>query len=213
MRDTWTTNEVSIPARRLAWLTARIGIAAVCIWTTMHAGTALVVTREALPPDAIIMLASHEWERLPAAAALARQFPASVVLLTVPRVVTTLNCYRCGERVDWLEREGVPKSRIRVLPYHVVNTHDEALAALDYATSCPVRRLAVVTSPYHTRRALATFQTVLAGTPVNVGVMPATGTSPAEPGRWWWHRYDRHYVAYEWAAILSYRVKFGVPMS
>jgi hypothetical protein len=49
------------------------------------------------------MLASHEWERLPAAAALARRYPDALVLITVPRVVNEYNCHRCDERVDWFE--------------------------------------------------------------------------------------------------------------
>ena len=47
-----------------------------------HAGSALVVSEPLASPDAIVSLASHEWERLPAAAALARQYPEALVVLT-----------------------------------------------------------------------------------------------------------------------------------
>ena len=72
----------------------------------------------------------------------------------------------------------------------------------------------VVTSPYHTRRSLATFRQVFAGTPITIGVVPAEATSPARPDWWWWAApYDRAYVGYEWAAITYYWFKYGVPIA
>src|SRR5689334_21128638 len=96
-------------------------------------GTALVVERDVASPDAIVMLASHEWERLPSAAALARQHPSATVLLTVPTVIGPFNCYRCPDRPAWLEKEGVAGRRIHVLAQTAANTHEEALAARAYA--------------------------------------------------------------------------------
>lgn len=176
----------------------------------MHAGTALIVERHVGQPDAIIMLASHEWERLPAAAALARRHRHAVVLLTVPIVVTEYNCHLCGERVEWLAQEGVDPGRVRVLR-GAMTTHGEAMAALRQARLEPFDRLVVVTSPYHTRRALATFSKVFENTGIAIGVTPA---SPAQgrPRRWWLDPYDRHYVRYEWAALLTYRMKYGVAL-
>jgi uncharacterized SAM-binding protein YcdF (DUF218 family) len=183
------------------------------LWLAVdRAGATLVVSRDVGPPDAIVMLASHEWERLPAAAALARRYRDAVVLLTVPLQINEYNCNRCGERVTWLGAEGVPEARVRVLRRHVQNTHDEAIATLEYEHDHPFRSLVVVTTPYHSRRALATFEHVFAGTPVAVGVFPASATSQAVPGHWLWHKFDRAYVAYEWAAILDYRVRYGVPL-
>jgi uncharacterized SAM-binding protein YcdF (DUF218 family) len=187
-------------------------VLALGIWMLVHAGAALVVFVPAEPPDAILPLASHEWERLPKAAALAQQFPASVVLLTMPAVVTEANCHRCGDRSGWLIGQGLRAERVTVLPDRGAGTHDEAEAARNYAERHGVRRLAIVTSPYHARRALATFQTVFAGLGTELGVYPACGDSPARPDRWWAQPYDRAYVAYEWTAILYYRVKFRVPL-
>lgn len=187
-----------------------IGTAAL-LWPLSQAGTALIVTRDVGQPDAIVMLASHEWERLPAAAALARQHPDAVVLLTVPRVATIYNCHRCGERVGWLDDEGVDPARVRLVRTVESSTHGEALAAREHARREPLARLVVVTSPYHTRRALATFSAIFAGTGVDVGVMPAA-PAQGQPRRWWLDPYDRWYVRYEWAAILSYRLRRGIPL-
>ena len=186
-------------------------MAAAVLWPVAHAGTALIVATEAGPPDAIIMLASHEWERLPAAAALARQHPGAIVLLTTPPIITVLNCHRCSERVDWFEAEGIERRRIRLLRGRAGSTYGEALAAKAHVAREPFTRLTIVTSPYHTRRALATFRTVFGDTGIRISVLPA---SPAAgtPTRWWTDPYDRWYVSYEWAAILNYRYHYGVPL-
>lgn len=201
------TRVVSRRSFRRATMVLALALAGIGV--LRHAGTSLVVARDVGPPDAVVMLASHEWERLPAAAALARLYPSSVVLLTVPRVVTRFNCHLCGERVAWLEREGVAASRIIVLPDGVTNTYDEARATRHYLAGHPLRAVLVVTSPYHTRRALHVFEHVLGSTGAAVGVVPATGAA-GDPARWWMRKYDRWYVAYEWAALLEYRVKYGV---
>ena len=68
-----------------------------------------------------------------------------------------------------------------------------------------------MTSPYHTRRALETFETVFQGTGLQIGVVPAAG-GRADPAKWWRSSYDRHYVLYEWAASIKARVEHGIPM-
>ncbi len=192
----------------LRLLLAGIPATAVLAWPAAKAGDGLIVERAIASPDAIIMLASHEWERLPAAAALARRHPAAIVMITIPLVVTTYTCHRCGERIDWLAAEGVPEWRVRALR-GASNTHGEALAALRYSRHEKFARLAVVTSPYHTRRSLATFTKVFEGSGIEVGVVPAS-PAQARPDRWWLTPYDRNYVRYEWAALFHYRVKYGV---
>ena len=199
-------------ARRRWWGAAAALLLIVAVsWPLRHAGTALVVSRDVGAPDAIVMLASHEWERLPAAAAEAHRYPNARVLLTVPVTITPYNCYRCDERVEWLRAEGVAPSRVIVLPKHASNTYGEATAARAWAIASGIRRLLIVTSPYHTRRALATFTQVFGAGPVCVGVVPAAGAR-GDPAAWWWSSYDRYYVAYEWAAILKYRLVYGVPV-
>lgn len=185
-------------------------LAAAAIGPLRHAGHALIVNRVVSSPEVIVMLASHEWERLPAVAALARQHPNASVLITEPATVNQYNCHRCGERVAWFQAEGVAPSRVTVLR-RIVNTQHEATAVLEYWRGHPFNRLLVVTSPYHTRRALATFARAFDAEDVQVGVVPAAG-GRAQPDRWWLDPYDRFYVRYEWAAILKYRLIYGVPM-
>jgi uncharacterized SAM-binding protein YcdF (DUF218 family) len=175
------------------------------------AGQALIVSAAVERPDIILSLASHEWERLPAAASLARTHPGARVVLSVPLSVNQWNCHRCNERVPWLVRLGVARDRIDFLPRRVYRTLDEAVAARAYMRQHGLTRLLVVTSPYHTRRTWLTFRKVFDGAGMQIGVFPAVHTSAARPGRWWMYTYDRQYVPYEWAAILFYWWKFGVP--
>jgi uncharacterized SAM-binding protein YcdF (DUF218 family) len=177
-----------------------------------RAGRALVVSKPIVAPNAIVSLASHEWERLPATVALAKRWPASLVVLTLPEAVTAFNCHDCANRTHRLALAGVPASRVRVVQLREGGTYGEALAVRRLAASDRLQRVLVVTSPYHTRRALATFEAVLSSTGVQVGVEPASSTSPAEPARWWREPYDRAYVRYEWAALLYYRVRYGVSL-
>lgn len=182
---------------------------AVLLALVASAGSVLIVRRDVSAPDAFITLASHEWERIPAVARLARQQPQAKVLLTNPVQPSIANCHLCPDRARWLVSLGVAADRIVVLPRRVNNTHDEALAVAEYRNAHPVRQLMVVTSPYHARRALAVFQAVL-GADVRIGVHPALEQSPARPARWWSASYDRAYVAYEWVALAWYRVRYGI---
>jgi len=195
---------------RFAVMAALVGIV-LAGFVVRYAGATLVVTRHVDEPDAIVVLASHEWERLPVAAELARRYPAAHVLLTQPVHVTEHNCHECGERVGWLNAAGVARDRVTVLSQRVTNTYDEARAATAFVHQHAIDRVVIVTSPYHGRRAVATFDHVFKSAGVPAGIGLATSLSSADPARWWRRRYDRDYVAYEWAGIVYYAIRFGVP--
>ena len=97
-----------------------------------------------------------------------------------------------------------------MLPIRLWGTFGEAATALEFARREHIGSLLVVTSPYHTRRSFATFQTVFRGSGVTIGIEPATATSQARPDAWWRFPYDRWYVSYEWAAIAYYLVDHRV---
>jgi uncharacterized SAM-binding protein YcdF (DUF218 family) len=176
----------------------------------LHLGTALVADAPLRSPGAIVSLASHEWERLPAAAILALENPDASVILTEPEEVTPYNCHECATRVRRLASLGIDSARVHVVRLDLPGTYGEAMAVRAFVRAHGIARLNVVTSPYHTRRALATFRAALASSGTQVGVVPAYAASPAVPARWWTAPYDRSYVAYEWAATLYYAVKYRV---
>lgn len=189
---------------------AGVVVAAPVAWVAPEAGTRLVVNRPVESPDAIVSLSSHEWDRLPETIRLARLHPGARILLTLPADVNEYNCHDCGGRVALLVRGGIDRGRIHVLPIKSSGTYGEAEVVREFIRAQPVERLLIVTSPYHTRRALATFQTLLAGTGVQIGIISANATSSAHPDAWWWTSFDRWYVRYEWVAIVYYEVRHGV---
>jgi uncharacterized SAM-binding protein YcdF (DUF218 family) len=192
-------------------LSVAAGVTVVLIVLVLrYAGGLLVVSKPIDRPDAIVVLASHEWERLPVAAELARQYPSVPLMLTLPADVTEHNCYECSERLNWLSRAGVDRHRVVVLPHTVTNTYDEANASAAFVHAQGIRRLVVVTSPYHGRRALATFRHRFREARIDTNVTLASPMSHISPDRWWLRRYDRDYVAYEWAGIVYYALRFGV---
>lgn len=202
------------PSRRRhgVWIVAASLVLAAAVWLASEAGTALVVRQPVGSPDAILTLASHEWERLPQTARFAREHPHAIVVLTDPPVITEANCHDCRGRNGALQRMGVDETRIHHVPIVAPGTHGEAAAARAFATAHGIRRLLIVTSPYHTRRSLSTFAEVFRGSGIELGVEAADVSPPIRPGHWWWAPYDRAYVAYEWAAVGFYWWKHGVPM-
>jgi uncharacterized SAM-binding protein YcdF (DUF218 family) len=173
-------------------------------------GPLLAVERPLAAPDAIVVLGSHEWERLPAAAFHARAFPGAVVVLTQPIAPTQYNCYDCATRVETLGDLGVAPARVRILPRPVGTTWDEAQALREAVAQHGWRRVLIVTTSYHARRALATVSSVLAELPVDVGVVTAGPWSTLDPAGWWRRTDDRSYVCYEWLALAKYAVVHGV---
>jgi uncharacterized SAM-binding protein YcdF (DUF218 family) len=190
-------------------LVLALGLLLVLALGACNAGSLLVVRHPLERPDAIISLASHEWERLPRTANLALANPAALVVLTIPQPATVENCYDCNGRLARLQHLGIPSDRVRTILLTSPGTYGEALATLALVTRTPIRRLLIVTTPYHTRRSLATFRSVLAASGVEVGVEPAD-SNLAQPGRWWATPYDREYVSYEWAALVYYALRYQI---
>lgn len=192
--------------RFLAWaLVVWCGV----VWVA-GAGWWLVVDDVVSEPDAILVLASHEFERLPRAWQLAVRHPRAVVLLSTPAAPTPYNCQACGHRVGWLVGWGIPSDRIHVMETPVRNSYQELDAAVGLARGRGWTSLQVVTSTYHTRRVAGLVRHVLHRAPgVRVGV---TGGAfhPVGPGTWWSRRYDRRYVVYEWAALAANGWRHGI---
>ena len=196
---------------RVRWLRRLIAVTlavAVLLLVSIPAGPWLVRERPLDVPDAILVLGSHEFERLPHAATLAARWPRAVVLLTQPVTVTPFNCHDCANRVSTLQRAGVARARVQILEPRVRNTFDEMSAAAGWLDSHRRQRLLVVTSPYHTRRAHALAAAVMPTVAVGVAACPVEG-GLAWP--WWSRRYDRRYVIYELAALLNNSWRHGIP--
>ena len=154
------------------------------------AARALVVDADLSSADAIVVLSgsSAYVERTHKAAELYREGRAPLVWLTDDHTrggwssALQRNPYFVERATDELIKAGVPAERIRIVPGVASSTRDESLIVRDYASSQGVRSVLVVTSAYHSRRALRTLRQVFAGTGTTIGLQAVAATSNA----WWW---------------------------
>lgn len=99
-----------------------------------------------------------------------------------------------------LERQGVPRESIVVLRQPVLSTLDEAQLLKQYSQDQELRSLLIVTSPYHTRRALWLFRNVFSDTGKTVGIVSISpGSESPTPQTWWLYRRGWVMVAGEYA--------------
>ena len=101
---------------------------------------------------------------------------------------------------------GIPAEAVTVLDNGVDNTAAEAAAVR--ATFPAARRVTVVTSPYHTRRARYAFRREFKGSSVEV-IMRSTRYSPSNPARWWRRRGDVRYIMTEMPKYVAYLAGLG----
>jgi uncharacterized SAM-binding protein YcdF (DUF218 family) len=102
-----------------------------------------------------------------------------------------------------LNRFGVPDSVITVIPQPVTSTQDEAMLLRDYCERNHLQSLLVITSPYHSRRALRTFRKAFNGSGKTVGLMTPGPGWQSPPATVWW-RYRRG-----WAMVAGEYLKLG----
>lgn len=102
---------------------------------------------------------------------------------------------------------GVPQEQVEVIPQPVSGTYDEAQTLREYAVAHGLRSLLVVTSAYHSRRALWTLNRVFAGTGIRIGVQSVeTGEQTPPPFTWWLHFRGWRMVVGEYVKNVYYHV-------
>ena len=177
----------------------------------------LIVSAELSRADALVVLAGSSAynERTRLAASLFREGRAPKIILTDDGLLSgwsnelQRNPLFVEREAESLVGAGVPRAEIEQLPQKVSGTHDEALAALDYAESHGLHSLLIVTSSYHSRRALWTFRTVFAGSGVSVGLASvAPGDQMPRPAVWWLRPRGWSAVAGEYLKFVYYWLRY-----
>ena len=116
------------------------------------------------------------------------------------------------EKARWeLLAQGVPESAIEVLPEIVEGTQDEAVLFEKIVRERNLKSVLLVTSAYHTRRTLSTFETVLHDKidAVEIGIAsPPTGLQTPSPNYWWLVPTGWQFVAGEYLKIIYYWVYY-----
>lgn len=174
----------------------------------------LIVQKPLEKADVILVLggSSVYVERTHEAARLFKQGVAPKILLTDD-----------GEKSGWsqiketnppfveLAREelianGIPENAIEILTPEVAGTMMEASVVLNKAKADKLDKILIVTSAYHTRRALWIFEKTFAeNTRIAVGITaPADGQQTPSPITWWLSPHGWRMVAGEYVKSLYY---------
>jgi uncharacterized SAM-binding protein YcdF (DUF218 family) len=175
----------------------------------------LIVEAPLAQADALVVLSGSATfvERTQKAAALFKEGRAPRIILTNDNrqggwsSAEQRNPFFYERATSELMQAGVPQSAIEVIPQPVDSTRDEAAALRSYSHTRGLRSLIVVTSAYHSRRALHTFRTAFATSGVAIGLEhPATGLQTPPPATWWLHLRGWMMVPSEYLKIVMYRV-------
>lgn len=173
----------------------------------------LVVSAPLEHADAIVVLSGSACliERTEEAAQLYNSNVASRVVLTNDNLRGTWssaeqrNPFFYERARDNLVLTGVPQQRIEVIYHPVTSTYDEAQTVRDYAQAQGFKSILVVTSGYHSRRALWTLQRVFKDSNVQVGMRAVdTGIQTPPPLTWWLHARGWQMVAGEYVKSVYY---------
>ena len=191
----------------------------VVLWPmlTWSSAQLLIVKSEIVSADAIVVLSgsSTYLERADWAAKLYREGRAPVIVLTNDSLISGWD--RVEERNPFfyelaareLRKRGVPESKIQVVSNIALGTYEESLGLRDYATAHNLKRLLVVTSAYHSRRALWSMRRACEGSGIEIGIDgPPPGWQTPSPSTWWWHRWGWKVVAGEYGKIIYYRMRY-----
>lgn len=201
------------------WRRLRIALLVLAGWSVLAWGAAeaLIVRAELEHADALAVLSgsSAYVERTQTAARLWREGRAPLVLLTNdPMLSGWIEAERRNPSfvqlaTEELRRAGVEADRIEVLPQYVTSTYEEALVLRDYAVSRGLRSIMIVTSSYHSRRALWTLRRVFEGSGIKVGLYAvAPGQQMPAPATWWWHPFGWQVVALEYVKLVYYMLQY-----
>jgi uncharacterized SAM-binding protein YcdF (DUF218 family) len=154
--------------------------------------------------DVIVLLAGSYEERAPLAISLFQTGKAGQIILTDDGVRRgwsrehQRNLFTMERAMIDLEKHGVPRHSIVMLPFGKSGTVHDAFAVRDYILKHNIRSILLVTSDYHTRRSLWTFLRVFQKLPVTIGVAPATSSVSLLSE-----------TALEYIKFIYYLVRFG----
>ena len=210
MRRTLTRRKVRIlcffPLCLIAWFVLAWG-----------AARFLIVKADASPADAIVVMSGSATyiERTAWAAMLYRHARAPIVVLTNEGLIAgwdqkeQRNPYYYELAVQQLESQGVPADKIQVISRSASGTYEEALGVREFAAAHNLKRLLIVTSAYHSRRALWSLRRVCESSGMVVGVDSAPpGSQTPSPATWWLSAWGWKVVAGEYVKIIYYRLKY-----
>ena len=147
----------------------------------------LIVKRQLPRAEALVVMAGSTVERLPVAARLYREGVAPQIILTNDGIFSAWSAEKNRNlySIEWSEAElvkiQVPEQAIVKLAYSASGSIHDALNSRREILARGIKSIIIVTSDYHTRRSLWTFQRVLRSYPVAIGIYPAASELSKAP--------------------------------
>ena len=182
------------------------------------AARALIIQTDLADADAIVILSGSSTyiERTQKAAELYQQGRAKLIVLTDDHTrggwssVLQTNPFFVERAKDELVKRGVPSANIRVAPGIASSTHEEAVIIREYSLAQGFRSILVVTSAYHSRRAVHSLRQSLSATGISVSSSPAPiGNQTPTPALWWLYVEGWRSVGGEYVKLVYYWLKYG----
>lgn len=177
----------------------------------------LIVKADLTSADAIVVLSGPGTyiERADWAAKLYHERRAPLVVLSNEGLLSgwsatdERNLYFYELAARRLQQRGVAPQNIQVVSDIGAGTYQESVRLCDYAARQKFNRILVVTSAYHSRRALWSMQRACKGKPIQIGLDgPAPGWQTPAPASWWLHKSGWRFVAAEYVKMIYYRVVY-----
>ena len=186
----------------------------VVAWFAAHL---LIVKAEMPSADAIVVLSGSSTyiERANWAAKLYREGRAPLIVLTNDGLIggwdnrEDRNPYYYEMTAKRLQQQGVPPDRIQLAPGFALGTYEESVVLRDFATTRNLKRLLIVTSGYHSRRALWSMRRACEGSGIQVGIDSAPpGWQTPSPWLWWSRRWGWKVVGGEYLKMVYYWTRY-----
>lgn len=197
----------------------KVLLVCILIWPFVAWGGArlLIIQAPLARADAIVVLggSANYKERAREAARLMSEGRSQLVLLTNDNQrgpwssAEQRNLYFYERSLEELHNAGAPDQSVDVLMNEVSNTHEEAELVKQYAVDHGLRSVLIVTSAYHSRRALWTFSRVFRDSGIQVGLKAvAPGSDSPRPATWWLTARGWRLVPTEYVKMIYYVVKY-----
>jgi len=177
----------------------------------------LIVKAEVTKADAIVVLSGSSTyvERTAWAAKLFREGRAPAVVLTNDGLISGWDkqelrnpfYYELAQRR--LQEQGVPADKIYIVSGSAAGTYEESLSIREFATSHNLKSLLIVTSAYHSRRALWSMRRACEGSGIQIGIdSPPPGWQTPSPSVWWARRWGWKVVGGEYVKMMYYWTRY-----
>jgi hypothetical protein len=189
------------PAANRRWIVALALLVVVVAWIGKDAARFLVVN-DPRPSDVILVLAG-EWDRRPARALeLLNQGYGRRIVLDVPAGEKIYE-FTQTQLAEQYIRDLPQGSAVSICPIYGLSTKDESKDAEKCLERESAKTVLLVTSEFHTRRALSVFRREIPGRQFSVA---AARNEQHFGEKWWKHREWSKTLLDEWLRLVWWKV-------